>query len=122
MTKYMLFFGSLRKNSKRGYNFDRFGTGSQKYLGDYSLEGFEMYDVGAYPTICEGDGNIKVELHEVTDYAAQRIEMMEQGAGYTSKTMQVQHGGKLVEAVIYFWNKDKIEARGLKRFESGDWQ
>ena len=113
--KHVLVFGSLRQKSKRGYNFNRFG--GQAYVKDVTLNGFEMYDLGAYPTICEGNGQIKCELHTVEDAPFERIQRMEAGAGYTEKTIQVDG----VQASIFVWDKKTIERYGVPRVESGDW-
>jgi gamma-glutamylcyclotransferase (GGCT)/AIG2-like uncharacterized protein YtfP len=117
-----LFFGSLRQYSKRGYNHDRFGKGTQKYIKTFTLPGFEMYSVhGHYPTICKGDGSIVVELHEVEPQAWERISYMEKSAQYDNMTIPVEHNGKTVDATIYYWSKENIEKAKLPRVESGDW-
>jgi len=113
----MLVFGSLRKNSSRGYNYDRFGEGSQKYIKDVELDGFEMYDLGAYPTIVEGIGKIKTELHEVTDYAFTRIKSMEAGAGYSEKTITLNDE----TATIFYMPKEQLSHYNAPKVESGDW-
>ena len=116
----MLFFGSLRQHSKRGYNFNRFS--GQTYLKDYHLDGFEMYEVagGAYPAVCEGSGEIKVELHSVEDNAANYIEKMELGAGYTPKKISVYYNDEKVDATMYVWPKERLTGKPLVK--SGDWE
>lgn len=114
-THNMLVFGSLREHSKRGYNFNRFG--GQKFVKAVTLNGFEMYSLGGYPTICDGDGTIQAELHIVEDSPFQSIQRMEKGAGYVEKIVNVDG----VEATIFVWNKNKIEQYELPRVESGDW-
>lgn len=116
--KYMLFFGSLRKNSKRGYNFNRFG--GQTYLKDYTLNGFKMYSINDwYPAVCREKGKIKCELHSVEDGAAKNIEGMEIGAGYTGIEIPIVHEDKEITATIYTWPKEKLKQ--YKKIESGDW-
>jgi gamma-glutamylcyclotransferase (GGCT)/AIG2-like uncharacterized protein YtfP len=113
--QYMLFFGSLRKNSKRGYNFDRFGKGSQKYIKDIELSGYEMYSLTYYPAICKGNGKVKFELHKVDNHAAEMINGMELGAGYTPVKINVDN----IEATFYMMDKEKL--KGREKVESGDW-
>ncbi len=119
--KFMLFFGSLRKNSKRGYNYNSFGKDTQKYLQDYHLDGFEMYGVagGAFPAVCEGNGQIKTELHLVSDEAAYCIENMELGAGYTPKKVSVCYNDEKIDATMYVWPKERLIGKTLVK--SGDW-
>lgn len=113
--QHILVFGSLREKSKRGYNFNRFG--GQEFVKPVTLNGFEMYDLGAYPTICEGEGSIQCELHTVEPDAFKNIQRMEKGAGYEEKTVDVDG----VQATIFVWDKKQIERYGLKRVDSGDW-
>lgn len=115
--KHLLVFGSLRQNSKRGYNFNRFG--GQEYIKDIELNGFEMYNLGSYPAICEGEGKIKCELHSVKEEAANYIERMEIGAGYTGKTIKTELNGQIVDATIYTWPKSRLQK--YNRIESGNW-
>ena len=117
--KYLLVFGSLRKNSKRGYNYDRFGKGSQKYIKDVELNDFEMYNLGSYPAICKGKGKIKCELHEVEDTAAHSIERMEIGSGYDGMTIKTQLEDKIIDATIYTWPKERLTR--FPKVESGNW-
>lgn len=116
MSKYLLVFGSLRKNSKRGYNHDRFGKGTQKYIKDVELKGYEMYNLGAYPAICEGKNNIKCELHEVQDTAFEQINMMEIYAGYTPLKIKLD---KKITATIYVMNKERLI--NYSKVIDGDW-
>ncbi len=113
--KYLLVFGSLRKNSKRGYNYNRFGEGSQKYIKDVILDGFEMFDLKYYPAICKGQGKIKCELHTVEDQAYTEIYHMEIGAGYSELKLPVEG----VEASIFVWPAERLQDK--PKVESGDW-
>jgi gamma-glutamylcyclotransferase (GGCT)/AIG2-like uncharacterized protein YtfP len=114
----MLVFGSLRKNSKRGYNFDRFGGGSQKYLNDIELDGFEMYDLGAYPGICHGTGKIKCELHLVKDEPFTFIQRMEKGAGYHEEQIKLNND---IVATIFMKHKDYFIQNKFPQVKNGDW-
>ncbi len=129
--KHLLVFGSLRKNSERGYNFDRFGKGTQKLIHSFWLRGFEMFSLGSYPAICPSKETkgIQVELHEVDDKAAESIERMEVGAGYTGIKVPIsipdqfaKLGHREIEATIYTWPKERLESGRYPKVESGDWQ
>ena len=112
--RYLLVFGSLRKKSKRGYNFNRFG--GQKFLRNVTLDGFEMYSLSSYPAVCRGEGKIKCELHSVEKEAAEYIEGMEIGAGYSPEKIKLKNG---IEATIYTWPKERLYL--FPRVANGDW-
>lgn len=109
--RHLLVFGSLRQNSKRGYNFQRFG--GQTYLKDVELDGFEMVNLGAYPAIYKGNGKIKCELHAVEDKSFEYIKRMELGAGYQEQVL------KEYNASIFLMDKEQLE--NYPRVKSGDW-
>ena len=113
--KHILVFGSLRKNSKRGYNFGR--CGEQTFIKPLKLQGFEMYSLSAFPTICEGNGEITCELHSVDETTFARIGRMESGAGYKEKIVNIDG----VDATIYVWDKAQIERCELPKVKNGDW-
>jgi len=116
--KYILVFGSLRRNSKRGYNFNRFG--GQTYLKNVELCGFEMYDLGAYPAICPGKGKIQCELHSIEDGPLEAIRVMEKGAGYKEKELiVVNHTRNVVESSIFYMDKSRLI--NYPKVETGDW-
>ena len=117
---YALFYGSLRakpEGAKQFYNFGRFGKGTQVYINTLTLEGYELYDLGPYPAVCEGEGSIVVELHRVDSLAFSLIGRMEKGAGYFEKKVKVDDA----EASIYLMLKEDLIYGGAKRIITGDW-
>lgn len=119
MTKKHLFYGSLRSGQ---YNFNRFGPGTQKYIKTLRIPGFKMVNLGYYPCVTESDNlqdEITVELHEVSEGAAEKIYFMEKGAGYLPKYIEID-GEK---CVIYFCTPEFIKQSGKENniIESGDW-
>lgn len=115
---YIIVFGSLRKHSSRGYNFNR--CGRQEYIKTLKLKGFDLYDLGPYPAVCRGDGILTCELHEVDDATFRRIDRMEIGAGYTAVKVAVEHNMEKVEATIYTWPESALVG-SYDQVESGDW-
>lgn len=112
---HILVYGSLRKHSERGYNFNRFQ--GQEFIKKVTLDGYELYDLGPYPALTEGNGKVVFELHSIEDDSFKCIQYMEQGAGYTEKKVNVDG----IEASIFVWPKRRIEACKAPRVESGDW-
>ena len=35
-------------------------------LGEYKLAGYKLYDLGFYPAVVEGDGEIECEVYRIT--------------------------------------------------------
>lgn len=112
--KYIIVYGSLRKNSKRGYNFNRFG--GQTYIRDLILDGYEMYSLGPYPAICKGHGTIHCEVHSVEEQPYQSIRQMEIGAGYALETINISEG----KASLFVAPKATLETQ--LQIVDGDWE
>lgn len=110
----MLVYGSLRKYSKRGYNFNRFG--GQHFIRRTTVKGYEMRDMTYYPGVSPADASKEVvaELHEVHPVAFSAIRNMEKGAGYVEHQIKMPEG----EATLF------VSGDNLGQYpvvESGDW-
>lgn len=117
--KYILVFGSLRKYSSRGFNFNRFKAyGEQIFIRNLVLDGYEMYSLGAYPAICPGDGQIKCELHSIAEDAYNLIQQMEINAGYREDFVKLEGG---ITASIFTMPKERLLKFKVPKMESGDW-
>lgn len=113
---YLIVYGSLRKYSKKGYNFDRFGVASQTFLRNIILDGFELYDTGfGYPAVCKGDGFVRAELHTVTDKAFEQIKKMELNSSYK----EIKFDKSLTNASLFVMDKNKLT--NCKKIDSGNW-
>ena len=124
--KLLLCYGSLRKKSKRGYNFNRFG--GQKYLRTIAVPGYEMYSLVHYPAACEGKETIICELHEVQEPSFIEIQRMELMSGYFEKQIvldEIPRGGPLsgnfhtVASLFVFSNP--VVLQKLPHVKNGDW-
>lgn len=113
--KYILAFGTLKKNcpSGRNWNWQRFD--GQKYIKDYDLNGYDIYSLGPYPAICPGEGTVKCELQEVTDEAFENILWMEKGAGYSPVEIQIEDK----VATVFTWPRNKLIK--YQKIENGNW-
>jgi gamma-glutamylcyclotransferase (GGCT)/AIG2-like uncharacterized protein YtfP len=112
--KYGLFYGSLKSGM---YNFDRFGKGTQKYVKTVKLDGYELYNLGAYPGLTKGKGKVTFELHEVDDKAFEHIKQMELGAGYREETVNVDG----IPATLYIYENKYGRLTDKDKVESGNW-
>lgn len=108
----LLAYGTLRETQ---YNFDRiaklFGKESIKKLGETTIKGFKLLDLGYYPAAvpCE-DSQIRCDILEVSEEANKFIDSMELGAGYTFQMLNQQK--------IYVLSDQK---QTFPKIESGDW-
>lgn len=109
------FYGTLRKNGPKDktYNYERFGKGSQKYLSTNTIKGWKLLDLGYYPCVIPGDGDVVVELHEVSSDASKMIERMELNSNYQIQQIQIDD----IQAFIFYQDTNKS---GII-IESGDW-
>ena len=115
----ILVYGSLRSNSRRGYNYNRFGP--QMLLGQDCIIGFQLYSRvnGSYPAaLYTGNPNDKiiVEAHGVDEKILQSIFNMEVRAGYTFGSFTTSNIG-LTGIMFYIDNLHKTDML----VQSGDW-
>lgn len=81
-------YGSLRKGA---YNYNRMKMfGDIEYIKTTTLEGWDLYSLGPYPGIKQGNGTIVVDLLEVDNTVYNYILAMEQGAGYKEETVIIE--------------------------------
>jgi gamma-glutamylcyclotransferase (GGCT)/AIG2-like uncharacterized protein YtfP len=112
----LLVYGSLRKTSKRGFNFNRFG--GQTYIRTLELDGYRMHSYGAYPAVTpDPGGSIVAEVHEVEPEAFNCIKRMELGAGYTYNKVTLDDGEVATIYVAEDLNPDKYP-----HVVDGDWK
>jgi gamma-glutamylcyclotransferase (GGCT)/AIG2-like uncharacterized protein YtfP len=106
-------YGSLRPSE---YNYERFKEVYEDIqdLGEETLEGFDLYSLGAYPGIKHGDGTLVVNILRCDDECYDRIENMEIGAGYKPEIVETLQG----EATIFVY-KPPVGKKDL--IPHGDW-
>lgn len=81
---------------------------NSKFSGMATIEGYEMYNVGWYPAIIDGDGLIIGELYQVPTDDMPSIDMLEgEGSLYIKRCETVTDSkGKSSFAFIYVYNRD----------------
>lgn len=79
------------------------------------VEGYEMFDLGAFPGIKEGNGEILGEVYEVTREQLRAIDRLEgEGQLYLRKCTHVKpFDGKATWAYIYVYNGDASHLEAL---------
>lgn len=87
-------YGTLRKGL---YNHDVLKD--SQCLGNDSITA-ELYDLGYYPAVLEGEGVVFGELYEVEPIVMDFIDYMEFGAGYNRQQVRT-HGGLVAHTYFY---------------------
>ena len=65
---YVFVYGTLMKNYRNhGY------LETSTYIGDGSIEGYEIYDLGRYPGIIKGSGIVFGEVYQVTEETEEKL-------------------------------------------------
>lgn len=100
---YLFVYGTLMSTnrSNRAYLDDA------EYLGKFTLDGYELYDLGSYPGIVEGNDKVKGELYAVSIDKLDDIDRYEgEGFLYTRKMVQILgEGNEKLNAYTYVYNK-----------------
>lgn len=94
--KTIAVYGSLKKGR---YNNPML-TGS-KFLGESKIKA-DMYSLGSYPAITDGEDMHNVELYEVDSSVYDRVHSMEIGAGYIEKDVEFEVEGSKIVAGVYY--------------------
>lgn len=76
------------------------------FVGEGNIVGYEMYDLGYYPGIVSGKGNVLGEVYYVTEETLSRIDILEgEGSLYIKTWVRVRmKNGKRVAAWVYVYN------------------
>lgn len=112
MRKLIAVYGSLRVGE---YNFNRLSKfGKLEHVATTSIQGYDLYSLGPYPAVKEGNGTIVVDILEADDNSFRAIDGMEKGAGYVSKV--IDYNGE--DATLYLYTGYVDQNRLV---ESGDW-
>lgn len=128
MIRHLVLYGSLRRGQA---NFARLKLqAGLRFVRTVRFRGL-MYDLGAYPGVVEGDGEVTGELFEMRDAALlARLDAFEQyrpdqpdpydaatGRGSLYRRTTIQAGG--VTAYLYLYNGPATDLG--KAVKSGDW-
>ena len=102
-------YGSLRQRMGN----HRLLTNST-FLGTTVVEGWDMYDLGAFPTIVHGELPLTAEVYEVTDSVFASLDRLEGFPSfYDRSSIPTEYG----QAWIYHFH----EAPNAPQVYSGDW-
>jgi gamma-glutamylcyclotransferase (GGCT)/AIG2-like uncharacterized protein YtfP len=124
-TDHFFVYGTLKEGGHFAPEFDPFRVRSQVA----TIKGFNLFNLGWFPGIVEGDGKVVGEIHEYEnlDFVQRRMDGIEgyrEGAEDSSlfirrKVTVVTEDGKEVEANAYLFNKGVPS--NAEKIEDGVW-
>ena len=89
---------------------------NSKLLGNAIIHGFNMFNIGSFPGIKEGDNHIEIEVYEVDNDTFKRLDILEGYPYlYDRKLIHTMYG----DAWIYVYNGN-INSR--EEISSGSWR
>lgn len=118
-------YGTLKVGGRFAKGFDNSRLKSTTAV----LSGFNLYDLGWFPGIKEGDGEVHGELHEYDNVGAvtkelDRIEGFSEndktGSLFVRKRLPVKTDKGIVEANVYVFNR--ALGKDDKLVQSGIWE
>lgn len=100
---FLFVYGTLMTNNRKGQMY----LDDAKYLGECTLKGYALYDLGCFPGIVEENDNVKGELYAIPMDRLPDIDRYEgEGVLYKRKMVQVYNDNKeIFNALVYIYNK-----------------
>jgi len=125
-TDFFFVYGTLKEGGHFATDLDPFRVRSEKA----ELDGFDLFNLGWFPGIKEGNSKVYGEVHEYKNLGSvqQRLDNIE---GYNEsdeknslylrrrKTVNLSTGKGKIEANVYIFNQNVPS--DAKKIESGDW-
>ena len=101
---FLFVYGTLMKNYRQGQTY----LDGQEFMGESTLEGYSLYDLGSYPGIIEDqEGKVKGELYSVSTDKFPEMDIYEkEGTIYKRELVKVfNENHELLEAYTYVYNQ-----------------
>lgn len=109
-------YGSLKKGFG---NHPLIDNPTTRLLGEYFLDGAEMFSLGSFPGVIRGEGRVTGELYEVDDSTLRDLDRLEgHPTFYERMPMMVTSGdtNERCEGYIYRGDVSRLTA-----IEDGEW-
>ena len=129
ITHRIFVYGSLRRDEYNHSRVNAWTEGKLTHVADGVIEDAELVNLGSYPAIVEGTGQVVGEVYDVPEELFKMIDGMERGAGYIKRDVLVwwkeidrnyNGDGNPLEASAYFYANPN-DIADLPRIPSGDW-
>ena len=127
-TDYFFVYGTLKVGGYYASDFDRLRVTAEIA----TIKGYDLFNLGSFPAIVEGDGEVHGELHEyahpgVVTSIMDEIEGFNgdsESSLYARKRIKIdvdsRCGGKTVDAIVYVFAQEIPE--GASKIEDGIWR
>lgn len=106
-------YGSLKK----GFGNHKHHLEDQRFVKNVTIEGFDMYSIGAFPAIVDGEGTIQGEMYKVSIEAFKSLDRLEGYPNHYDRKLVKCTTGE--EAWIYYY---KTAPYSRQKVESGIWE
>lgn len=116
---YIFVYGTLMRGQ---CNHERF-LKDKDFIADGRIDGFKNYDLGSYPGIVFGSGQVAGELYSVDDETLESLDELEcEGDLYLRKRTEVFTSGReKLESFVYVYNRSVEGCEEVAgRYGSGD--
>ena len=106
----IIVYGSLRRKQGNSH----WMTNAQ-WLGDYQVEGYELYNLGHYPGVIPGEGTIECEVYRIDATTLGELDALRtKGGEYKRQLVSTPYGS----AWMYIYQRS---VAGRPQIPSGDW-
>lgn len=106
----IIVYGSLRREQGNSH----WMTNAQ-WLGEYKINGYELYDLGHYPAVIIGDGEVNCEVYRIDSSILSELDELKANTrDYRRQLISTPYGS----AWLYLY---QLPVEGLRRIHSGDW-
>lgn len=109
-------YGTLRKGECRNYLLE-----DSQFIGYARAKGFLLYNIGAFPGMVEGGGEVVGEVYEIHESLLEKLDLVEGAPDlFRRELIEVTlENGQTISAYAYIYNR-KIDNKLL--IPSGDWK
>jgi gamma-glutamylcyclotransferase (GGCT)/AIG2-like uncharacterized protein YtfP len=109
-------YGTLRKGECRHYLLE-----DSQFIGYAKAKGFLLYNIGAFPGMVEGSGEVVGEVYEIHESLLEKLDWVEGVPDlFCRELIEVTlENGQTISAYAYIYNR-KIDNKLL--IPSGDWK
>jgi gamma-glutamylcyclotransferase (GGCT)/AIG2-like uncharacterized protein YtfP len=117
-TVKLFVYGTLRKGERKKHFLK-----NCLFIGYAKAKGYLLYNLGVFPAMVEGDGEVVGEVYEIPESLLKELDWFERVPySYRRELIEVMfEDGQTMYVYAYIYNEN-IEEKGGKLIPSGDWK